>query len=119
MLLKLKRCTGRGYKRGMVHYVVTRRVDTPIKDKWVNRLFYRDADRWSLFHRLFDNSYHTGVKEALTIPSAMTDLPRTPKSLMALLASYPGRFIVGHIGALVDRHKRQRILLEGRSAITA
>ncbi len=94
-------------------YVVTRRVDTPIKDKWVNRLFYRNADRCVAISSIIRQQLsHWNKSEVLTIPSAMTGFTADAQVAARFRASYPGRFIVGHIGALVDRHKGQRVLLE-------
>ncbi|WP_264429711.1 glycosyltransferase family 4 protein [Halomonas qaidamensis] len=99
-------------------YVLTRRVDTPIKDKLVNRLFYSDADCCVAISSIIRQQLSCWSKhDVLTIPSAMTGFTADPEVAAHFRASYPGRFIVGHIGALVDRHKGQRILLEAAARL--
>ncbi len=96
-----------------VPYLITRRVDTPVKDKIINRLCYRKA------------AYRVGISQLIQtqlegrdwgkvkrIPSAHAGLVADPERTSALRSSYPGKFLIGHAGALVDRHKGQRVLLE-------
>ena len=96
-----------------VPYLLTRRVDTPVKDKLSNRLFYRGAAR-----RVAISSPIRGQLEArgwgdvALIPSALSGGETDPAPAAALRADFPGKYLVGHVGALVDRHKGQRVLIE-------
>ncbi|MFP3443297.1 hypothetical protein R0K18_36740, partial [Pantoea sp. SIMBA_133] len=70
----------------------------------MNRLFYRDADRCVAISSIIRQQLsHWNKNEVLTIPSAMTGFTADAQVAARFRASYPGRFIVGHIGALVDR----------------
>lgn len=94
-------------------YILTRRVDTPIKRKWSNVVFYRNAHRCVAISSVIANEIGSLSPQPIPlIPSAFS--PSTPNPMVAktLRDTYSGRFIVGHVGALVDRHKGQRVLLE-------
>jgi len=94
-------------------YILTRRVDTPIKRKWSNVVFYRNAHRCVAISSAIANEIGSLSPQPIPlIPSAFS--PSTPNLTVAktLQDTYSGRFIVGHVGALVDRHKGQRVLLE-------
>lgn len=94
-------------------YLITRRVDTPVKRKRSNLAFYRDAYRCvALSQVIADNIQPLSPHSVVKIPSAFTSLIPNPNKAQAFRARYPGRFIVGHAGALVDRHKGQRVLLD-------
>lgn len=100
-------------RRYKTPYLITRRVDTPIKRKRSNLAFYRGAYRCVALSRVIAAevaplSPHPVVK----IPSAYTPLAPDPDVARAFRARYPGQFLVGHAGALVDRHKGQRVLLD-------
>ncbi|WP_282042067.1 glycosyltransferase family 4 protein [Halomonas alimentaria] len=94
-------------------YLITRRVDTPVKRKLSNRMFYRDAYRCVALSRVIAaNIQQLTPHPVLQIPSAFTPLTPAPEMARAFRGRYPGRFLVGHAGALVDRHKGQRVLLD-------
>ncbi len=95
-----------------IPYIITRRVDTPIKRKWSNFIFYRDAKCCVAISSVIADEISALDKRAIhVIPSALTPVTPNPAVARALRNTYPGRFIVGHVGALVDRHKGQRVLL--------
>lgn len=94
-------------------YVVTRRVDTMIKDNRANRLFYGDADCCVAISSIIQKQLsHWSAHPIPVIPSAMSNFTPDHQVTKRFKACYPGRFIVGHIGALVDRHKGQRVILD-------
>ncbi|MGY4877618.1 glycosyltransferase family 4 protein [Vreelandella aquamarina] len=101
-------------------YIVTRRVDTPISNKWSNRHFYSTADccvaiSQAIRHQLDPWSDHA----VPVIPSAMSGFTPDESVTQAYRKRYAGNVIVGHVGALVDRHKGQRIILEAAKALQA
>lgn len=94
-------------------YILTRRVDTPVKRKWSNEVFYRNAHRCVAISSVIANEIGPLSPHSIPlIPSAFA--PSTLNAAVAntLRQAYHGHFIVGHVGALVDRHKGQRVLLE-------
>lgn len=99
-------------------YVVTRRVDTLIKDKWANRLFYGNADCCVAISTIIQKQLsHWTIQAIPVIPSAMSNFSPDYQVTKRFKAQYPGRFIVGHIGALVDRHKGQRVILKAAAQL--
>lgn len=97
-----------------VPYLITRRVNTPVRNKLSNRLSYRQAAYRVAISRPIQNQLRArdwGGTER--IPDAYSGLTADPARSLAIRASYhPGKFLVGHAGALVDRDKGQRVLLE-------
>ncbi|RAR59572.1 glycosyltransferase involved in cell wall biosynthesis [Onishia taeanensis] len=96
-----------------VPYLLTRRVDAPVKDKLSNRLFYRGAARRVAISSLIKRQLEArDWGEVALIPSALSGLKADPAQAKALRADFPGKYLVGHVGALVDRHKGQRVLID-------
>lgn len=94
-------------------YIITRRVDTPIKRKVSNQIFYRNARYCVAISSAIANEISKLTSRKIPIiPSAFTPVSPNPIVAEELRNRYPKRFIVGHVGALVDRHKGQRVLLE-------
>lgn len=94
-------------------YIITRRVDTPIKRKRTNLMFYGEADCCVAISNVIANELSALSRVPIpVIPSALT--PSVPDSgtVESLRSQYAKKFIVGHIGALVDKHKGQRVLFE-------
>ncbi|MGE6607938.1 glycosyltransferase family 4 protein [Halomonas sp. NPDC076908] len=94
-------------------YIITRRVDTPIKRKWSNTVFYRNA----CYCVAISNAIAEQLKSFTTstipiIPSAYSGSQVNPEIAAEFRKQYAGKTIVGHVGALVDRHKGQRVLIE-------
>lgn len=100
-------------KRYRTPYVVTRRVDTPIKRKWANRLFYGDADSCVAISSVIQQDLARWYPLSIPIiPSAASNSAANPELVREYRARYPGKVLIGHVGALVDRHKGQRELLK-------
>lgn len=94
-------------------YLITRRVDTPIKHKRSNLAFYKGAYRCVALSGVIAREVQPlSPHPVMQIPSAFTPLTPDPGVADAFRAHYPERFLVGHAGALVDRHKGQRVLLD-------
>lgn len=99
-------------------YLLTRRVPQPVKNKAFNRLTYRAAACRVAISSVIEahlRERHWG--ETALIPSTLAHLPSDSESVAALRARFGntpagGRFVIGHVGALVDRHKGQRLLIE-------
>ncbi|MGY3725724.1 MULTISPECIES: glycosyltransferase family 4 protein [Cobetia] len=99
-------------------YLLTRRVPQPVKDKWFNRLTYRAAAcRVAISSVIESHLRERQWGETALIPSTLAHLPSDETAVGRLRERFGntpagGRFVVGHVGALVDRHKGQRVLIE-------
>nr|WP_299245176.1 glycosyltransferase family 4 protein [uncultured Halomonas sp.] len=101
-------------------YLLTRRVPQPIKDKRFNRMTYRGASCLVAISSVIERHLHEqGWGPITRIPSALAHLSSDPERVEALRARFEGRRIVGHIGALVDRHKGQRLLIDAARQLRA
>jgi glycosyltransferase involved in cell wall biosynthesis len=95
-------------------YIVTRRVDHAIKNNAFNRALYASAAQCVAL----SGAIKTEIKKIVPatdvaiIPSAWSRLSFDEKNVAALQQRFEGKFVVGHIGALVDRHKGQSVLIE-------
>lgn len=94
-------------------YLITRRVDSPVKRKWFNQQCYSHASaRVALSHvikRLLEANQWGDVK---LIASAYARLAPSPEATRIFREDFANKFLVGHAGAVVDRHKGQRLLLQ-------
>lgn len=96
-----------------IPYVLTRRVDNKVRSNIFNKILYTHAAMCvgvssviaEIMHRTF------GVN-AITIHSAAFGLSTNKEEVTVIKKHWQGRFVVGHVGALVDSHKGQSTLLE-------
>jgi glycosyltransferase involved in cell wall biosynthesis len=99
---------------GDTPYVITRRVPKPLKRNPVTRHVYRRAARIVAISKAVAESlahYDPGMRVDV-IPSALARLAADPAALARLRSRYAGRFVVGHVGALVIHHKAQDLLID-------
>ncbi len=94
-------------------YVVTRRVDNPIRSNPATHWMYARASALVALSgaiaremREFDSRLQPEV-----IPSAWNPVAPDPQRTEALRSSYAGAFTVGHIGALDQTHKGQLAII--------
>lgn len=94
-------------------YLLTRRVPQPVKDKPFNRLTYSNTSVAVAISSVIQRHLESRrwARTAL-IPSAYSHLSADPERVSELKARFAGKIVIGHVGALVDRHKGQRVLLE-------
>ena len=97
-----------------VPYIVTRRVDHAIKNNAFNRALYASAAQCVALSKAIRHEIQKIVPatDVAIIPSAWSRLSFDEKNVAALQQRFEGKFVVGHIGALVDRHKGQAVLIE-------
>ena len=94
-------------------YILTRRVDTPVKTKWFNRKSYSAAARnVAISNLIADHLKQRNWSRVELVPSVMARMSADASVTEAFRAEFADKFILGHIGALVDKHKGQRILIE-------
>ena len=94
-------------------YLITRRVDSPVKRKWFNQQCYSHASARvalsQVIKRLLEENQ---VGHITLIPSAYAQLTPSPEATRVFREEFAYKFLVGHAGAVVDRHKGQRLLLQ-------
>ena len=97
-----------------IPYIVTRRVDNKIKNNLFNKLLYKKASQVVALSSAIKNQIKKLNKEINVniIPSAYTKPSLDDKKIKALKDRYKDKFIVGHVGALDDRHKGQSYLIK-------
>ncbi|HET8789914.1 MAG TPA: glycosyltransferase family 4 protein [Modicisalibacter sp.] len=93
-------------------YLLTRRVPQPVKAKLANRLTYGSAASAVAISSVIEQQLRQrGWCPVTRIPSTLAHLPSDPDQVAALRTRFASRRVIGHIGALVDRHKGQRLLI--------
>jgi glycosyltransferase involved in cell wall biosynthesis len=95
-------------------YILTRRVDNPIRGDLFNRLAYRRASRVVALSRVIRERVTDLLPDldVVTIPDALAELPVDPSEVERLRKKYAGKFLVGHTGELSNHHKGQLYLIQ-------
>lgn len=94
-------------------YLITRRVDSPVKRKWFNQQCYSHASaRVALSHVIKGLLEDNQCGDVTLIASAHAHLIPSSEATYHFRDDFTGKFLVGHAGAVVDRHKGQRVLLQ-------
>lgn len=99
-------------------YIITRRVDTAVKDKWLNQKTYQSAS--ALVGISTPITEHIREKQwgkVYRIPSTLAHLDCNSEEGQIFRKSFPGKTIIGHVGALVDKHKGQKVLIEAAALL--
>ncbi|MCG8381333.1 MAG: glycosyltransferase family 4 protein [Gammaproteobacteria bacterium] len=102
-------------------YLITRRVPQVPKNNFFTRGVYRQAHALvalSSAIRGVLETYDTTLKPD-TIPSMAAGFHASPEHVEAIKDRYQGKFLVGHIGALVTRHKGQQYLVEAAKKLAS
>lgn len=95
-------------------YLITRRVPNKPKNNFFTRGVYRRAEvvvALSAAIRQVMEGFEPSIKTEI-IPSMTAHLPRDEVAVRRIRENYAGRFLIGHAGALVMRHKGQQVLIE-------
>ena len=99
-------------------YIITRRVDTIVKDKWLNQKTYRNASALVGISTLIAKQIRDKQwGDVYQIPSTLAHLESNPEEGQRFRHAFPGKTIVGHVGALVDKHKGQKVLIEAAALL--
>ena len=95
-----------------VPYVITRRVDYRIRNNFFNKMIYSKAAECvgvsSVISNIMADTFGVHVT---TIHDAQANLEINEREASVVRKEWEGRFVVGHVGALVDSHKGQSTLL--------
>jgi glycosyltransferase involved in cell wall biosynthesis len=97
-----------------VPYIITRRVPKIPKNTFFTRAVYRNASKITALSAAIRHNLHSfnSTLDIVQIPSMASALPVNESTVHALREKYAGKFVIGHIGALVNYHKGQQFLLE-------
>lgn len=103
-------------------YVLTRRVPNPQRPSFARRITYgRAAGLVGVSRAVADNVHelYPDINVAV-IPDAHAGFTAEPAVVRAIRERFPGKALIGHLGALSDAHKGQRtILAAARRALAA
>lgn len=95
-------------------YLITRRMDRAPSKRFMTRKVYRNCNHLvSLSHaieRIVLNDYPK--LNHSVIPSMCASLPFETDAVKRIRDQYPEKLLIGHVGALVEKHKGQQYLLE-------
>ena len=97
-----------------IPYIITRRVDNAIKNNFFNKKIYENAKfsvalSNAIKNELLKISKNIDVK---IIPSAYTDHKVDLENVKKLKNRFKNKFLVGHVGALDDKHKNQSLIIK-------
>lgn len=95
-------------------YVLTRRVNNPIKSNWLARAVYRRAGYVVSVATEIANivqRYDEQIRSTV-IHSASSGFVVDPATSDAIRSQYADRFVVGHVGALDNQQKGQEYIIE-------
>jgi glycosyltransferase involved in cell wall biosynthesis len=95
-------------------YMMTRRMSRPSKNVSFTRAVYRNAARVVALSSSVRDGIHSllpGLPVEI-IPSMFASLPVDPARVKMLRDRYAGKFVIGHVGALVNPHKGQVVLIK-------
>jgi glycosyltransferase involved in cell wall biosynthesis len=99
-------------------YIITRRVDAVVKEKWLNKKTYSNASALIGISTIIANQLRDKQwGEVYQIPSTLAHLEVDQKEGESFRNTFPGKTIIGHVGALVDKHKGQKVLIEAASLL--
>jgi glycosyltransferase involved in cell wall biosynthesis len=94
-------------------YIATRRVDNPIKNHWFAHRAYRRAEFVvGVAAQVADVvRRHDARVRARVVHSATSSLPVDESEAASIRRRFPGRVIVGHVGALDNNQKGQEFII--------
>ncbi len=94
-------------------YIITRRVPEPIHDNFLNRKINGKAAALVAISQAIAQGLEQQFKRSIElIPSVNAGFAPNKDNSAKLQAQYAHNFIIGQIGALVDRHKGQSVTLQ-------
>lgn len=96
-----------------VPYVITRRVPESIRENFLNRQIYLKAARVVAISQSIKDYLRNRFNRSIDlVPSSCAHFTINENAVDVLRKEYAEKYVVGHIGALVDRHKGQSTLID-------
>ena len=97
-----------------IPFIVTRRVDNPLKTNFLNNLMYTNAKVSVALSKAIEKEILRVAPKAKTtiIPSAFSDIEVNEESAKEIKNKFDKKFLIGHVGALDDKHKGQSIIID-------
>lgn len=102
-----------------IPYIVTRRVDNPLKTNFLNTLMYSTAKNAVALSKVIEAEILRVAPNAYTkiIPSAYSNLNFNEERFKEIKKRFEGKFLIGNIGELDNTHKGQYYLIEAAKLI--
>jgi glycosyltransferase involved in cell wall biosynthesis len=103
------------------HYIVTRRVDNPPSTSLLTRRLYRRASAVVAISTAIARilkEYEATLTPRI-IASVQAQLPSSPEAAAEIRARWPGKLLVGHVGALDNSQKGQLYLIGAARRLAA
>ncbi len=99
-------------------YLITRRVPEKIRDNLINRSINSKASALVAISSAIAKGLQTQFKRTVElIPSVNAGLKPDPQNSNDIKKYYADFFVIGQIGALVDRHKGQSVTLKAAAML--
>ena len=99
-------------------YIITRRVPEPIHDNFLNRKINGNAAALVAISKAIAQGLKQQFKRSIElIPSVNAGFAPNKDNSDKLQAQYAHNFVIGQVGALVDRHKGQSVTLQAASLL--
>ncbi|XXQ68424.1 glycosyltransferase family 4 protein [Neisseriaceae bacterium B1] len=93
-------------------YIITRRVDFYLKDKWLTNQTYQSANMLVAVSQAIASKLAHFAPETRTIYDTFSNLKENQSVIDNLREKFAQKFVIGHVGALIDSHKGQADLIE-------
>ena len=102
-------------------YIVTRRVNNAISDNRIAHSAYRSAARVvAVAPQVADvvSNFDSRIRTSVILSSGSGLVPE-PEQVYAIRSQFPGKFVVGHVGALDNSQKAQDVIIEAARGLAA
>ena len=100
-------------------FVISRRVPQAVRNSFVNRYIYTHVAKVVSISKYIGQALLESIGTAVdikdklsTIYSVLAKLEANQDNVKEIKAQFQGKTIIGHIGAYVDRHKGQSVLIK-------
>lgn len=105
--------------RYKIPYIITRRVDIPIRDNFLNKKIYQNAKYCIALSSAIEKRILmiTNKSQIQIIPDAFFSFQIDKNNTKTLASKYKNKFVVGHIGELDNQTKGQSYIIKAAKKI--